>query len=92
MFLISSVSVILVRFCHPNVFAQCRTELLVASVVSVLKWSCGLAMCLETVQSSELLMGLLDLADISQIVIFFCSALTDCMCLWKPGMFTTLCL
>ena len=71
-----------------NTFAR-RSELLVASVVSVLKLSCGLAMCLEMVQSSELLMGLLDLADISQIVILFCSVLTDCMCLWKPGMFTT---
>ncbi len=70
-----------------NTFAR-RSELLVASVVSVLKLSCGLAMCLEMVQSSELLMGLLDLADISQIVIFFCSVLTDCMYLWKLGMFT----
>ncbi len=61
-----------------NTFAR-RSELLVASVVSVLKLSCGLAMCLEMVQSSELLMGLLDLADISQIVIFCCSVLTDCM-------------
>ena len=52
-----------------NTFAR-RSELLVASVVSVLKLSCGLAMCLEMVQSSELLMGLLDLADISQIVVF----------------------
>ncbi len=61
-----------------NTFAR-RSELLVASVVSVLKLSCGLAMCLEMVQSSELLMGLLDLADISQIVIFVCSVLTDCV-------------
>ena len=53
-----------------NTFAR-QSELLVASAVSVLKLSCGLAMCLEMVQSSELLMGLLDLADISQIVIFF---------------------
>ena len=49
-----TVSVILLRFCYPHVFAYCRTELLVASVFFVLTWSCGLAMCLEMVQSSEL--------------------------------------